>query len=161
MLQTNNVTYINQIHPDFKDVSTFILTNTGSEIPTEGSKIEVNTQNNLKTYKITTKTNSVTKNVIVTSDTTTKTQFLVDYQENIHAPVIEGQPFVAATTSLEQKEGYLQWIRTIDDKRIEAESVINVVNVQKITKALYTEVVIEVESKTGENIFIRTIKFPE
>ena len=100
MLQTNNVTYINQIHPDFKDVSTFILANTGSEIPTEGSKIEVNTQNNLKTYKITTKTNSVTKNVIVTSDTTTKTQFLVDYQENIHAPVMEGQPFVAVPTSL-------------------------------------------------------------
>ena len=100
MLQTNNLTYINQINPDFKDVSTFILTNTGSEIPTEGSKIEVTTQNNLKTYKITTKTNIVTKTVIVTSDTTTKTQFLVDYQENILAPVIEGQPFVTAPTSL-------------------------------------------------------------
>lgn len=38
---------------------------------------------------------------------------------------------------------------------------INVVNVETSTKALYTETVLEVETKTGENIFIRTIKTPE
>jgi hypothetical protein len=53
----------------------------------------------------------------------------------------------------------LQWIRTIDDKRIE--TVINVVNVETSTKALYTETVLEVETKAGNNIFIRTIKTPE
>jgi hypothetical protein len=100
VLSTNNFTYINEQYIDFKEVSAFVVNNIGSKIPIEAAQIEVTTQNALNTYKITTTTNSVIKTVIVTSDTTTKTQYLVDYQENILVPVIQEKPYVAAPTTL-------------------------------------------------------------
>jgi hypothetical protein len=115
VVHTNNVTYIQTTHVDFKDVSTFITSATGVSVTSENTEIHVTTQNTLNTYTITTTIDSVTKTVVVSSDSTTNTQFLVSYHESTPAPAVVETDYKEVAVTFEQKENYLGWVKTIKD----------------------------------------------
>lgn len=97
--------------------------------------------------------------MVVTSDTTTNTQFLVNYEEKINAPVVVESGFKEATVTTADKASYLTWVKTITDPLIAKP--INVVGVQTLRTSLATEVILEVEVVDAPNVFIKTIKTPD
>ncbi len=63
MVQTNNLTYIKEVHTDFKEVASFISTSTGTDITGDVVHVQVTSQDAVNTYKITTTTNTLTRTV--------------------------------------------------------------------------------------------------
>jgi hypothetical protein len=158
-VSTNNISYIKETHTDFSDVLTFVSANTGLTVTQGTTQIQVTSQNTLNTYTITTVENSQTNIVVVNSDTTTNSQFLVNYQESIAVPSVIEASYKPVVSTVDEKEGYLTWIKSANHKEIV--NPINIVDVQINKNSLYTEVVLEVETESSENIFIKTVKTPD
>lgn len=155
-MQTNNVSYIKSVQSDFKDVAAFISSTTGTDLTGDNVHVQVSSLNTANTYKLTTTNNGVTSTVVVTSDTTTNTQFLVDYEQRINAPTVADTAFKEQIVPIADKASYLAWVKTISNPLISKP--INVVGVQTQRTCLATQVVLEVEVLDAPNVFIKTIK---